>query len=371
MKKKEKIDYRQNFSKLERIEELNENFENSVYPSIEVRDDAEKLSQEVKVNIRKLKNRLSNNSLFINNFELRLNKVTNGRSPMYRDWTWIDSLPSKFKDFINIKTFRDYPQLQLCGFNSIHFTSSSIWLEPSSYKYRGKFIELLQLLKQEKTDNLRIYLEINDVKKPYNKLINDNNLNYVIKNLSQNIDKKSNIKCSIRFIYPRESITENFDFERTVVRDTKILLNYFFFLFDFEFTQSSPLNYFDDGALLSTVEKKKKKKLRSHFRFERSTGFVNDYKRKYSHIKNCPACKINPHETYKLINERTFFELHHINPLSNYKNENAEIAIDENDVILLCPNCHRAFHRIMSEYDLEKIDIKTFNKKYLKNKFTK
>lgn len=117
-----------------------------------------------------------------------------------------------------------------------------------------------------------------------------------------------------------------------------------------------PIDSTPDTELGSYMEGKERELMKKHKYRERSTKFVSDYKFKYKNITKCPACACEPISTYK-IDAINFFELHHIEPFSLRKEE---YKITDNDVCLLCPNCHRAIHKVMSKYKMKKITIKDF-----------
>lgn len=102
--------------------------------------------------------------------------------------------------------------------------------------------------------------------------------------------------------------------------------------------------------------------LRNHKRRERNRKFVSDYKKKYQSITQCPACSIDILDVYK-INPIEILELHHILPLSkNITKFNTKLK--EEDVVLLCPSCHRVIHKLMSKRNQDKITLEDF-KSYL------
>lgn len=104
------------------------------------------------------------------------------------------------------------------------------------------------------------------------------------------------------------------------------------------------------------------KELKNHLRYERDFLFVRKYKEKYKEIRECPACGINPYDRYGIDDSKMFFELHHITPLHKVKVRNENLLLTEDDVVLLCPSCHRAIHRMMSENKLNTITLNEFKK---------
>lgn len=79
-------------------------------------------------------------------------------------------------------------------------------------------------------------------------------------------------------------------------------------------------------------------------RYERSKINRDNAIRKYGY--KCAVCNFDFKETYGELGEN-FIEVHHIKPLSMYNGKEQEISID--DLICLCPNCHRMIHRKKGE----------------------
>jgi hypothetical protein len=102
-------------------------------------------------------------------------------------------------------------------------------------------------------------------------------------------------------------------------------------------------------------EGKIREHLSSHKRVERDKDFVKKYKTKFSYIKTCPGCALNPEEKYSIM-AADFFELHHITVLKSRKSDKNTVT-SENDVLLLCPNCHRFIHKLMVRYEKQKITL--------------
>ncbi|MBO1198387.1 HNH endonuclease [Staphylococcus simiae] len=56
----------------------------------------------------------------------------------------------------------------------------------------------------------------------------------------------------------------------------------------------------------------------------------------------CEVCKFEFKEKYSKIIDTDFIEAHHLKPVSEMaENETTNI----NDIVMLCPNCHRMVHR--------------------------
>lgn len=105
--------------------------------------------------------------------------------------------------------------------------------------------------------------------------------------------------------------------------------------------------------------------LRKHLSRERSLSFMKKYKLKYSHVKKCQACGFNPEDNYQKIRAIQMLEMHHILPIGK---RSASQVTREKDVVLLCPNCHRAIHKVMAEELMKSISLRSF-KKNIKSKF--
>ena len=58
------------------------------------------------------------------------------------------------------------------------------------------------------------------------------------------------------------------------------------------------------------------------------------------HGENCAACGLSPKEKYGVAG--VIIEVHHIQPLSTLEKERPFDTV--NDLVPLCPNCHRAIH---------------------------
>jgi len=118
----------------------------------------------------------------------------------------------------------------------------------------------------------------------------------------------------------------------------------------------------NDDPSLEVIEGNKKL-IKEHLKKERSSKFRNYYRKLYKDVLNCPACKFNFQKNYNVINGNSYLEMHHIIPLA-FVNEPTKIS--KEDVTLLCPNCHRAVHKIMNAEKKKKILLNDFIKNYLK-----
>jgi hypothetical protein len=85
------------------------------------------------------------------------------------------------------------------------------------------------------------------------------------------------------------------------------------------------------------------RKLVKHLRRERDAGLARDAKAAFAKANGnrlfCEACGVEPFKVYGV----EVIEAHHKIPLSLY-NEAKETVIE--DLLMLCPSCHRAVHRI-------------------------
>ncbi|RPI19835.1 MAG: hypothetical protein EHM58_00135 [Ignavibacteriae bacterium] len=106
-----------------------------------------------------------------------------------------------------------------------------------------------------------------------------------------------------------------------------------------------------------------KKKGKAHIYKERDNKFRTKYRKTYSGTVKCPACNFDPQKKYSLKDPNRFLELHHIIPL---KFVETKTKISADDVTLLCPNCHRAIHKMMSKENLKKITLLDFKKRLKK-----
>lgn len=87
--------------------------------------------------------------------------------------------------------------------------------------------------------------------------------------------------------------------------------------------------------------------------------FSKDYRSRYGKVNSCPACSFNAKQVYGFNNPNSILEIHHIVPLKYFSKRK---KTKENDVTFLCPNCHRAIHKMMAEDQLKTISIKEFKK---------
>jgi len=93
---------------------------------------------------------------------------------------------------------------------------------------------------------------------------------------------------------------------------------------------------------------------------------INKYERNIKAKQKClihygRICGVCNFEDYKIFgNEISIIEVHHKIPISNYDKKYEIDAI--NDLIPLCPNCHRAIHSKVPAYSIEEL------KKIIKNR---
>jgi hypothetical protein len=132
-----------------------------------------------------------------------------------------------------------------------------------------------------------------------------------------------------------------------------------------ELAQQLPV---DEEKELSAFEGKIIEKWRMNRFIERSSKLVQDYKQKYiieNNKRKCQGCEKDNAEQYG-IEPINFLELHHINPLAGRKDIESSITREE-DVVLLCPNCHTAIHKmILQGKEIKSISLKEFRDRVLK-----
>jgi predicted HNH restriction endonuclease len=124
----------------------------------------------------------------------------------------------------------------------------------------------------------------------------------------------------------------------------------------------------DEEKELSAFEGKIIEKWRMNRFIERSSKLVQDYKQKYiigKKQQNCQGCEKDNAKQYG-IEPINFLELHHINPLAGRKDIENSIT-KEQDVVLLCPNCHTAIHKMM----LQRKEIKSMSLDEFKKRIKK
>ena len=73
---------------------------------------------------------------------------------------------------------------------------------------------------------------------------------------------------------------------------------------------------------------------------------------------NCQACDLSFQELYGEIG-KGYIEVHHVVPLSSIQEEHQVNPI--NDLIPLCPNCHRMIHKRNPPYSIDELREKVRN----------
>lgn len=94
-------------------------------------------------------------------------------------------------------------------------------------------------------------------------------------------------------------------------------------------------------------EGKIRNELREHKWIERDLLFKRNFKAKFKDIQQCQSCTLEPKRYYG-IEAIEFLELHHVVPL-NLRKGSTNTLTRESDVALICPNCHRTIHKLMSK----------------------
>lgn len=87
------------------------------------------------------------------------------------------------------------------------------------------------------------------------------------------------------------------------------------------------------------------KSLHKHYKRERNQKIINRKKEQFKERNDaifCEVCSFNFTEKYPSELAEDFIEVHHINPISESK-EQVKTTLE--DLILVCPNCHQMVHR--------------------------
>lgn len=96
--------------------------------------------------------------------------------------------------------------------------------------------------------------------------------------------------------------------------------------------------------------------LAEHLRYERNASFIHKIKERAlarNKMLNCQVCEFSFLEKYGEIGEG-FIEAHHKKPLSEIKQQTLKT---EDDIVLVCSNCHRMLHRDNLAIDVEKLKL--------------
>lgn len=84
-----------------------------------------------------------------------------------------------------------------------------------------------------------------------------------------------------------------------------------------------------------------------------SQSDINQIKKAHGYI--CKACGIDFAKFYPDIGE-DFIEAHHMIPYSDMK-DGAKRKLNEDDFVMLCPNCHSMIHRLENPADLDRLKM--------------
>ncbi|TYP95241.1 EVE domain-containing protein [Fodinibius salinus] len=87
------------------------------------------------------------------------------------------------------------------------------------------------------------------------------------------------------------------------------------------------------------------KSLHKHYKRERNQKIIDEKKSQFKKDNGtvfCEVCSFNFKEKYPNELAEDFIEVHHLNPISDRKEE-VKTTLD--DLILICANCHRMVHR--------------------------
>lgn len=101
---------------------------------------------------------------------------------------------------------------------------------------------------------------------------------------------------------------------------------------------------------LGNVTLKQAKRYRQHRRIERDPRHSKIVKKLQG--TQCKGCDKDPEEVYGII-AHEMVDAHHLTPLSNLSDGNVIEFDPIKDFTVLCPNCHRAIHRMENSGDLQ------------------
>ncbi len=144
-----------------------------------------------------------------------------------------------------------------------------------------------------------------------------------------------------------EIIWENYEWERTaflgVFSRNRSLNNPPYLLADeiVEFFSTHSAEFVDSEPLI--YPKEGQDKVVTHLRKERSNSFVRNMKAAQGPA--CAVCRTDPREIYGKEVGETIVDAHHLIPLKDCKKPRRP---QRQDFALVCPNCHRALHRLKS-----------------------
>jgi predicted HNH restriction endonuclease len=111
-------------------------------------------------------------------------------------------------------------------------------------------------------------------------------------------------------------------------------------------------------------EDEQKESLEKHLMRERDTIFRNKYRDLNRYILNCSTCGLMAKNVFGLNQSNSFLELHRIEPLKNKKGSSKKTS---KEATLLCPNCHKAIHRMMIANKEATIKIEELKKDFILN----
>lgn len=328
--------------------------------------------EHVKEKMHILRDYLKNEKYFTNKFAIGLSRIrkrtqTGAIPGKYRDHLWIWLVDKN--EYLKLKKQKIQspqlllPQIQL-SINGKGFTTAELWFERKALNIWKDKLSNFCLKVVNLNNKLGYYLfKPGSNKADYADFVTKRNLINFVKFLNSHNDFKGGIGYKYHF---HEIIGRNIyslikkDIDKIIkeIYDPLIVKNGFKIVNQL----SKKKTFAIEDPAIEGYEGKKKKKIKEHLVKERDAKFRNQFRKKYSHIINCTACAINANKKYKLNKPNRFLEMHHIEPLK-YKKRAGKIT--EKDVVLLCPNCHRAIHRLMSENFIKTISVSDFKKSLL------
>ena len=214
-----------------------------------------------------------------------------------------------------------YPVLLFRGDMEGAYLSLNQGVDKLKQDFKKKSIHVLKLKAEEYRSKLAIKNQV---------LLSNINLNSSAKNAP--FYEAGNILAKY---YPKNKLPTKIEFQEDIV--------FFLKLYD-ELIFSTELD--ETSTKLTGIEYKR---LRLHYRIERSSSVSKEVKKRKGHI--CEACNMSFENQYGQLG-KDYIEAHHLTPISSINLETFEIDYI-NDFAVLCSNCHRMIHRLEDPSDLD------------------